>query len=84
MGQIFLTRTWIRGESRLSLHSTSPLTLMPPSRALELQDAENAYGAVLFVPFRADCPEPGPPILAVVLALRAFILTPARSAYLRG
>ncbi len=47
---------------------------------LELQDVENAYAAIFCVPCRAGCREPDPAILAFGLALRAFILTSARSA----
>jgi hypothetical protein len=43
----------------------------------------NNEGATSSVPWRDGCREPGPAILAVVPALRAFSLTPARSAWLK-
>lgn len=38
----------------------------------EIQDAELASRSVFCVPYRADCREPGPAMLAVVLALPGF------------
>lgn len=90
MGQIYLTMTWIRGESRPPFHSTSlQRYVLFPTPALNLREAGIGTFLLIVSELLFACPR-WPAVvnqarrdLPVTWRWPAFILTPARSAYLQ-